>query len=96
LRSEEAGLEWPAAAALELELFPPSPAMPTARRAVSDWSDFYRELRQESVTLTLMWPEYRAALPKGFQYNWLFGQYRAWAMTPGVRIVVASFGNVVV
>jgi transposase len=30
------------------------------------------------VTLFLLWQEYKAAHPEGFQYSWFCGQYRAW------------------
>ena len=83
LRFEKAGLQWPAAAtlddtALERTLFPPASAAPTAGRTVPDWSQVHRELRRKSVTLTLLWHEYKAAHPEGFQYSWFCDQYRAW------------------
>jgi len=31
------------------------------------------------VTLTLLWHEYKAAHPEGFQYSWFCDQYRAWS-----------------
>jgi transposase len=35
--------------------------------------------RRKSVTLTLLWHEYKAAHPEGFQYSWFCDQYRAWS-----------------
>jgi transposase len=83
LRFAEAGLQWPAAAALddatlEQKLFAPVAVAPTAGRAVPDWSQVHRELRRKGVTLTLMWHEYKAAHPEGFQYSWFCDQYRVW------------------
>ena len=83
LRFEKAGLRWPAAAALddatlEQKLFPPVAVAPTARRAVPHWSHVHRELRRKGVTLTLLWHEYKADHPEGFQYSWFCDQYRAW------------------
>ncbi len=83
LRFGEAGLQWPAVAALddatlEQKLFPPVAVAPTAGRAVPDWSQIHRELRRKGVTLTLLWHEYKAAHPEGFQYSWFCDQYRAW------------------
>ena len=83
LRFAEAGLQWPAAAALddatlEQALFAPVAVAPTAGRAVPDWSQVHRELRRKGVTLTLLWHEYKAAHPEGFQYSWFCDQYRAW------------------
>ena len=83
-RFEDAGLSWPAAAelddaALEHKLYPPAPMLPTAERTIPDWSTVHRELRRKSVTLTLLWHEYKATHPEGFQYSWFCDQYRAWA-----------------
>jgi len=83
-RFEEAGLSWPAAAelddaALEHKLYPQAPMLPTAERTMPDWSYVHRELRRKSVTLTLLWHEYKAIHPEGFQYSWFCDQYRAWA-----------------
>jgi len=85
LRFEEARLVWPAAAALndatlEHKLFPPAPAVSTTERTVPDWHHVHHELRGKGVTLTLLWHEYKAAHPEGFQYSWFCDQYRAWAM----------------
>jgi len=84
LRFEEAGLKWSAAAALddttlERKLFAPAPAASTTERAVPDWGEVHRELRRKGVTLTLLWHEYKAAHPEGYQYSWFCDQYRAWA-----------------
>ena len=85
LRFEEARLVWPAAAALddatlEHKLFPPAPAVSTTERTVPNWHHVHHELRGKGVTLTLLWHEYKAAHPEGFQYSWFCDQYRAWAM----------------
>jgi transposase len=83
-RFEEAGLSWPAAAelddvTLERKLYPPPPELPASERTVPDWPHLHRELRRKGVTLTLLWDEYKAAHPEGFQYSWFCDQYRAWA-----------------
>ena len=82
-RAEAAGLSWPLPASLddaELEkrLFPPPVTVPTEERAVPDWSQVHRELKRKSVTLQLLWDEYKAANPEGFQYSWFCEHYRAW------------------
>jgi len=84
IRFKEAGLSWPAAAelddtALEHKLYPPVPILPATERTAPDWSYVHRELRRKSVTLTLLWHEYKAVHPEGFQYSWFCDQYRAWA-----------------
>jgi transposase len=83
-RFEQSGLLWPAAAeldeaTLERTLYPPPPGVATDCRALPDWASVHRELRRKGVTLTLLWHEYKAGHPEGFQYSWFCDQYRAWA-----------------
>jgi transposase len=83
-RFEDSGLSWPAAcelddAQLEHKLYPPAAALPAGERPVPDWSLVHKELRRKGVTLTLLWHEYKAAHPQGFQYSWFCEAYRAWA-----------------
>lgn len=82
-RAEKAGLSWPLPEALddaELErrLFPPAVTIPAGQRAEPDWAVVHRELKRKGVTLTLLWDEYKAANPEGFQYSWFCEHYRAW------------------
>ncbi len=81
-RFRESGLVWPVSAVLsdwELKacLFPPPPAVPRAQRPVLDWPTVHTEMRQ-GVTLMLLWQEYKAANPDGFQYSWFCDAYQAW------------------
>ena len=83
-RFEQSGLSWPQAghlddAALEHKLYPPAPVLATDSRPLPHWPSIHRELRRKGVTLTLLWHEYKAAHPQGFQYSWFCDQYRAWA-----------------
>jgi transposase len=48
---------------------------------VPDWSEVHRALKRKGVTLFLLWQEYKAATPEGFQYSWFCQAYRAWAGT---------------
>lgn len=82
-RAEVAGLGWPVPesvddAALERRLFPTPPPSGTSR-PLPAWSDVHRELRRKSVTLALLWQEYKATHPEGLQYSRFCEQYRAWA-----------------
>ena len=82
-RAEAAGLSWPLPAdlddtELERKLFPPVVAIPTEQRAVPDWSVVNQEFRRKGVTLALLWDEYKAADPTGFQYSWFCEHYRRW------------------
>ena len=82
-RAVAAGLSWPLPeglddAALEAALFP---ALPPSRvpRPEPDWQYVHRELqRHKGVTLQLLWLEYRAVHPNGYQYSRFCDRYRAW------------------
>jgi len=83
-RLEEAGLDWAQAssmdeATLEAKLFSPPPPPSAGSRAEPDWAEVHRELKRKGVTLMLLWQEYKATHPDGFQYTWLCDHYRAWA-----------------
>ena len=83
-RAQQVGLSWPLPAGLddgELErrLFP---SRPTAREDVPpepSWPQVHHELRRKDVTLTLLWQEYKAVYPDGYQYTWFCEHYRRWA-----------------
>ena len=82
-RAEVQGLSWPLPeplddAALTRRLFP-APVLSATQRPLPQWSEVHRELRQQDVTLALLWHEYKAAHPEGLQYSWFCDQYRAWA-----------------
>lgn len=82
-RFRESGLVWPLSAALQdrdLEtcLFPPPPSIPSDRRPVPDWPSVHAELRRKGVTLFLLWQEYKAINPDGFQYSWFCDSYQVW------------------
>jgi transposase len=81
-RVEAAGLSWPlfpalTDSALEALLFPKAPPhLPD--RAVPEWSEIHAELRKKSVTLQLLWLEYKEAHPEGLQYSQFCERYRQW------------------
>ncbi len=82
-RAETAGLSWPLPAelddgTLERLLFPTAPTLPAQVRGLPDWSMVHRELKRKGVTLFLLWQEYRAHHPQGYQYSWFCEHYRAW------------------
>lgn len=78
----ESGLAWPLPdindAELERRLFPPRPSIPSAERAMPNWGYVHKELRRPGVTLFLLWQEYKAQYPEGFQYSWFCDHYREW------------------
>jgi len=82
-RAHVAGLSWPLpdgldAATLEQRLFASSSTPVPATRLVPDWATVHHELKRKGVTLFLLWQEYKAATPEGFQSSWFCQAYRAW------------------
>lgn len=53
-----------------------------------DWSLVHTELRKKSVTLRLLWVEYREAHPDGYGYSQFCALYREWAkcLKPSMRL----------
>ena len=94
-RAAAAGLTWPLPAtltdgALEALLFAGGGAVAGQRRkAEPDWAVVHRELRRPGVTLMLLWDEYRASTPDGYQYSRWCELYRGWEgrLSPVMRQV---------
>jgi len=84
-RAREAGLGWPLPPelddrGLEERLFGRAAPPPVVlSRPAPDWAVVHRELRRKSVTLMLLWTEYRERCPDGFGYSWFAERYRAFA-----------------
>ena len=82
-RARHARLSWPLPTelddtALEHLLYPPAIVL-DAPRPLPVWADIHRELARKSVTLMLLWDEYKAQYPDGFQYSHFADLYRAYA-----------------
>jgi transposase len=82
--AKAAGLSWPlpeglSAEELEELLFPKR--TPASRRSIPqpDWGKVHRELRRKSVTLSLLWVEYRQTHPDGYGYSQFCHNYNKWA-----------------
>ncbi|MGH8441833.1 MAG: IS21 family transposase [Nevskiaceae bacterium] len=87
-RCAAAGLCWPlpeglAEDELTRRVYPPPPQRDDAPPA-PDWPVLHAELSKKGVTLMLLWQEYRAATPDGYQYSRFCDLYRAWAATQDV------------
>jgi len=83
LRAQAAGLSWPLPEGMDDEeldrrLFPPTPGA-AHERPLPDWPAIHQELRRKGVTLGLLWQEYRAVHPDGYQYSQFCDLYRRWA-----------------
>ncbi len=74
-RARAVGITWPVPlelddAELERRLFkPPFAALTEPSRPLPDWPRLHAELRRPSVTLLLVWEEYRAGHPEGYGYS---------------------------
>ena len=79
-RAANVGLSWPLAdglddAALEQRLYPPV-VCSDAVRLLPDWSLVQKEMKRKGTTLALLWDEYKAARPEGYQYSQYCKLYR--------------------
>ena len=82
-RARMAGIGWPLPAdmddeALEGLLFPPPPSS-SIQRPQPDLPLIHTELRRKGVTLQLLWQEYKAVHPDGYQYTRFCDLYREWS-----------------
>jgi transposase len=79
------GVGWPlpsecTEAQLYARLFPPKPAT-SAARPLPDWATVWAEMKDRkrtSVTLQLLWLEYKHGHPEGLQYSQFCQLYRHW------------------
>ena len=81
-RTRAAQLDWKqvcqmSEAELEGQLFPP-PAPRGRHRPPPDLAYVHRELRGKSVTLQLLWQEYKQVHPDGYQYSQFCDLYNRW------------------
>jgi transposase len=81
-RAQVTGLTWPLPqllddGELERRLFTaPGEAQPD--RPAPDWAKLHEELKRRSVTLVLLWQEYRAEHPDGYGYSRFCDFYSEW------------------
>jgi transposase len=82
-RFSQAGLSWPLPeeldeAMLEAKLYPKE-VLVSPKRPQPDFAYIYQELRRPSVTLQLLWNEYKQLYPEGYQYSQFCELYRQWS-----------------
>lgn len=82
-RFEASLLQWPLSSdiddtKLEQLLFTSAQFTRSQGRGGIDWQYIHRELRRKSVTLMLLWQEYKAKNPDGYQYSQFCHLYRQW------------------
>ena len=92
-RAQAAGLSWPLPADMGEDrlyelLFPKAPSPDSRVIPCPDWSLVHTELRKKSVTLRLLWVEYREAHPDGYGYSQFCALYRDWSkcLKPSMRL----------
>jgi transposase len=92
-RAEAAGLSWPLPVDLDedalFQFLFPTPSHPSSKIIpCPDWPLIHTELRKKSVTLRLLWVEYREAHPDGYGYSQFCELYRRWAkrLKPSMRL----------
>lgn len=116
VRAQSAGLSWPLPEGLDEQqiqhqLLNPGrdqpEAAPPARppRPLPDWREVHQELGRRSVTLRLLWQEYRQRFPEGYGYTQFCEYYHRWAETldpvmrhhhpPGEKLFVDWAGQTV-
>jgi transposase len=83
-RCKEAGLTWPLPdgfdeARLHATLY--RREVPLSRSPLPDFATLQSELKRPGVTRLLLWQEYKAAHPDGWQYSVFCDQYRCWLAT---------------
>ncbi|CAN5264415.1 IS21-like element ISPsy14 family transposase [soil metagenome] len=86
-RAREAGINWPLADAIDEEALQARlyrRDVPLSRRPLPDFSYVHVELCRPGVTRWLLWQEYKAAHPAGWQYSVFCEQYRRWLATQDV------------
>jgi transposase len=82
-RARAAGIGWPlpdgmSDVALEQVLYGLNTTPANGPRPLPDFAEVHRELRRKSVTLMLLWEEYKAAHPDGLMYSAFCERYRDW------------------
>ena len=83
-RFTDSGLSWPlptdfSDTDLERRLFRDTAApKPSVQRPEPEWDLVHREMRKKGVTLLLLWQEYKAQYPNGYQYAWFCDTFREW------------------
>lgn len=83
-RAQTAGLTWPLPVELddddllEKHLYGPRPEQ---QRPQPDCNYIYHELKRKGVTLNLLWQEYKAEHPDGYQLTQFCDVYRQWRKT---------------
>jgi transposase len=80
-RAREAGIAWPPDESLDEQTLQERlyrRRIPASIRPQPDFAHVHQELSRRGVTRLLLWEEYKAATPGGWQYSVFCEQYRRW------------------
>lgn len=81
-RAKAAQIAWPLPEDLDEralhERLYPAPLPSSGERPLPDWERVHKEMRRKGVTLMLLWEEYKATHPEGYQYSRFCELYRTW------------------
>lgn len=85
-RAQQLGLGWPLPSgcdegSLENRLFPSAPCPTNEKSQIPSMEYLHQELKKKGVTLQLLWHEYKAANPDGYQYSQFCHHYHKWVRT---------------
>lgn len=107
-RAQQAGLSWPLPEGLDelaLQSLLYRREVPLSRTPAPDFARLHAELKRPGVTRLLLWQEYKAGRPDGWQYSVFCDQYRRWLArqdvvlrqqhTPGEKLFVDYAGQTV-
>jgi len=107
-RCRQVGLAWPLAPELDEEALHARlyrRVVPLSRTPAPDFAKLHAELQRPGVTRMLLWQEYKAAHPDGWQYSVFCDQYRRWlghqdvvlrqAHRPGDKLFVDYAGQTI-
>jgi transposase len=89
-KAERAGLSWPLDpelddVAIENLLYPAKPCT-EQKRPMPEMAYLHGELKRKSVTLQLLWYEYKEVHPEGYQYSQFCNLYRRWTQKLDVTL----------
>lgn len=81
-RAKKGDLNWPLPEdldddALEQKLFKPIKRS-KGQKSDIDWAEVHKEKQRKGVTLLLLWHEYKAQHPEGYEYSSFTVHYRRW------------------
>jgi len=87
-RFSNSGLSWPlptnfGESELEARLYPPAAGQGEVKQ-IPDWAYIHQELKKKSVTIMLLWIEFKQTHPNSHQYSQFCELYKQWSKSADV------------